>query len=74
MDNQLDQGASNTLDFDGDPNALQRISFQLKETIFRMVTLIARETELSVYLALLIPLIEFLQVIGFAFYNQVRTL
>ena len=71
MDNQLEKGDFHQIDIDSDPNAFQRIGAELKTTIFRMVSLITKEQEISLYIALIIPIIEFLQVMSYAFYHQV---
>ena len=68
---QIEKANLNQFDLDSDPNALQRIGNELKSTIFGMVSLLLKEHEISVYIAILIPIIEFLQVAGFAFHNQV---
>ncbi len=71
MDNQFDQDAFNPFDLEMDPNALHKLGNQIRETIFKMIALVTREPEISVYVALIIPFIELIQVISFAFYDQV---
>ena len=71
MENQFEKGMKNPLDTDDDTNAIRKIGNEIKTTIFRMVALITKEQEVPLYLALFIPLLEFIPILGFSFYDQV---
>jgi len=72
MDNQFEKGFKNPLSADAGASYIQRIGNELKTAIFRMVALITKEQEISIYIALAFPFLEFLPIIGFSFYEQVH--
>lgn len=71
MDLQTSGNNTNKDNIDDDANGLRKLGAQLKDSIFGIVFIILKEHETSIYVAIILCIIEFIQTISLAFHKEV---